>query len=78
MFQKRKKFKVETTPEARLTDRWDQQVFFITKKYPDAQERISAIVKNHASESDQSDGFIPSEEALLELAELCNKLQNHV
>lgn len=73
MFQKRKKFKVETTPEARLSDRWNQQVFFITKKYPESQERISAIVKSHAESNDE---FMPSEEALRELSELCNKLQN--
>lgn len=70
MFQKRKKFKDESTPEKRMVERWDQQVFFITKKFPQLENEITAIVKNH--ESTKGTSFIPSEEALKELADLCS------
>lgn len=75
MFQKRKKFKEETTPEKRLIDRWDQQVFFITKKYPQSKTNISAIMRDHGV--GQSIDFIPSEDALVELAKLYTDLQSH-
>jgi hypothetical protein len=76
MFQKRMKFKAEATAETRLTDRWDQQVFFITKKYPQAEKRIQSIIKAHESKSGSA--FLPSEEALAELSELCTELRRTV
>ncbi|MBI3558611.1 MAG: hypothetical protein HY074_20270 [Deltaproteobacteria bacterium] len=68
MFQKRKKFKEETTPTNRLHDRWEQQVFFLRRKYPNAEAGISAIVKAHTPKSETE--FRPSEEALTALEKL--------
>jgi hypothetical protein len=73
MFQKRKKFKEEVTAEKRMSDRWDQQIFFITSKFPDARSRITAIEKEHATR--QGSEFSPSEEALADLANYYSELR---
>lgn len=73
MFQKRKKFVGKASPEKRLLDRWDQQVFFITKKYPQSEAGITAIIRDH--ESKEGSPFIPSEQALGALAELYSELK---
>lgn len=72
VFKKKKKFKEETTPEKRLSDRWDQQVFFIKKTYPHAEGRISAIMKTYTPKKGE---FSPSEEALIDLANLYTDLK---
>lgn len=68
MYQRRKKFTKECSPEKRLSDRWEQQVFFISRKFPQAAAAITAIMKSHAD--GQGSGFTPSEAALTELANL--------
>lgn len=72
MFEKRKKFVQEATPESRLSDRWNQQVFYVTRKYPQSKNRIAAIMK---SQSRRGSEFTPSEEALTKLADLYSELQ---
>lgn len=61
MYQKRKKFKEESTPEKRLSDRWDQQVFFTKKSFPQSEDAITKITEEFSA---------PSEEALEALARL--------
>lgn len=73
MYQKRKKFTEEPTPEKRRADRWDQQVFFIKRKFPHAEAGISKIVKHHTKGKETE--FIPSEEALNDLANFYSDLQ---
>lgn len=73
MFQKRKKFVEEVTPERRLAERWEQQVFFIKRKFPHAESGITKIVKDHAKGREKE--FVPSEEALAELANFYSDLQ---
>lgn len=73
MFVKRKKYTVKETAESRLVDRWDQQVFFITQKFPHAVAAISTIRKSHAAKLGSD--FIPSEESLAELEELKSSFQ---
>ncbi len=72
MFVKRKKFKEEITPTKRLSDRWEQQVFFITKKFPQSTIEIRAIADTHAKK--EGTDFIPSEAALLDLENLYSDL----
>jgi hypothetical protein len=74
MFQKRKKFKEEITVEGRLLERWDQQVFFIKRKFPHSSTAIDAIMRNHASK--QGSVFAPSEDALVDLANLSVALRD--
>lgn len=73
MYQKRKKFTEEATPEKRRSDRWAQQVFFIKRKFPHAEAGISRIVKSHTR--GKGEAFVPSEEALTELANFYSDLQ---
>jgi hypothetical protein len=73
MFKKRKKFKEEITSEKRLSDRWDQQVFFITNKFPQSNSSIKELVKDH--ELKQGNTFVPSEDALEDLAKLCHEFR---
>lgn len=73
MFQKRKKFKEEATPETRLSDRWDQQVFFMKRTYPQSESAIVDIIKDHGGK--EGAPFVPSEEALLDLAKLNDNLR---
>lgn len=73
MYQKRKKFTEEATPEKRRSDRWEQQVFFIRRKFPHAEPGISKIVNNHTKEKGTK--FVPSEEALSDLANFYSDLQ---
>ena len=72
MFEKRKKFKEETTPENRLAARWEQQVFFLRRKFPQAEAGISAIIKAHTPSLGAA--FLTSEEALIELEKLSSDL----
>lgn len=57
-----------------MLERWDQQVFFIKRKFPHSEEKIAAIVETH-SPKQKGTAFLPSEEALLELANLYSDLQ---
>lgn len=76
MFQKRKKFTEESTPEKRLSDRWDQQIFFISKKYPrEAEAGIEKIMKTHAKRQGTKE-FMPTEEALTDLTNFYTELQD--
>ncbi|MBI3543852.1 MAG: hypothetical protein HY075_11320 [Deltaproteobacteria bacterium] len=75
MFQKRKKFQEETTPEQRLADRWAQQVFFITRKFPQAKRQIATIEKEFTPKRKAGE-FEPTEEALQELTNLYADLQS--
>lgn len=72
MFQKRKKFKEEATPESRLADRWDQQVFFMKKSFPHSETQIAKIMAEH---SGQDSEFVVTEEALDALANLSSELR---
>ena len=72
MFVKRKKFKEEITPTKRLSDRWDQKVFFITKKFPQSETEIKAIADSHSKK--EGSAFTPSEAALLDLENLYTDL----
>lgn len=75
MFQKKKKFTEEQTPEKRLSDRWDQQVFFMLRKFPQSERHIGAIMRTYTEK--KSKEFMPSEEALDDLAELYAELQGN-
>ena len=77
MFQKRKKFKEEVTPTNRMAERWDQQVFFLRRKFPHCEDGISAIVKAHTASAKDAE-FLPTEAALLELEALCTKLTDRL
>jgi len=72
MFKAKKKFVEEETPAKRLLDRWDQQVFFLTRKFPNARNEIAAIMK---AEAPRGAAFEPTESALEKLAELYSELQ---
>ncbi len=72
MFEKRKKFKEEVNPTNRLAARWEQQVFFLRRKFPQAEAGISAIMKAHTPTSGVA--FLPSEVALEELEKLSTEL----
>lgn len=74
MFQKRKKFAVEQTPQSRLSDRWEQQVFFILRKYPNAKPKITAIMKSCTTKK-QPD-FVANEAALDKLTNLYAEMQD--
>lgn len=73
MYQKRKKFTEPPTPERRRSDRWEQQVFFIKRKFPHAEAGISKILKRHTKCEGKE--FAPSEEALSDLANFYSDLQ---
>lgn len=67
-FVKRKKFTKEATAADRLLERWNQQVFMILQKFPQAASAIAALRETHAKRLGSA--FVPSEESLADLAEL--------
>ena len=60
-----KKVQKKASPEERMLDRWDQQVFFFKKQFPDAVAEIVKIQKAHTKS--KNDDFFPTEDALNEL-----------
>ena len=71
-FVRRKKFMEKPTTASRLLDRWDQQVFFIMQKFPNAATEIAEIQEAHATKLGAA--FVPSEESLADLADLQHTL----
>ena len=60
-----KKVQKKASPEERMLDRWDQQVFFFKKQFPDAVSEIAKIQKAHTRAKNED--FFPTEDALTEL-----------
>jgi len=56
------------TPEERVIDLWNQEVFLIKKRFPDADGKISAIQRDHEERSGAP--FIPTEEATEDLRKI--------
>jgi len=56
------------TPEERNADIWNQHVFLIKKKFPQAEKKIVTIMKTH--HKSKKDAFLPSEEATEDLRKL--------
>ncbi len=73
MYQRRKKFTEEVSPEKRLSERWDQQVFYTKRMYPGSFAAIESIMDAHTAS--KAGGFAPTEEALTALANLCAELK---
>ena len=42
-----KREKIKLSPEQRLVEQWDQQVFFLQKQFPNARPLILGICKSH-------------------------------
>ncbi len=59
----------QLSPEERMREIWDQQVFFIRKKFPQAETQIAAIRKSYQGSS-KAAFWTPSEEATNALREL--------
>lgn len=59
----------KSTPEERMLDLWNQQVFLIRRKYPDAMVKVNAIQKRYAGVK-RSNPFFPTQEANEDLRQL--------
>lgn len=70
-----KKEQRKWTPEERAIDVWNQQLFFIRKSYPQAEDHIQRICKKYQPKTKQAD-FIPTEEATNALRELYLELRS--
>ena len=70
-----KKEQKKVSPEERMLDRWDQQVFFLRKQFPNSQNDIQKIKK--AYEKKTAEGFLPCEEALMDLTNLYAALKGN-
>ena len=58
------------SPEERLLQRWEQQVFFLKKVFPQSEKDIVQIRKQYEQKTGKDRLFSPSEEAIVELMEL--------
>jgi hypothetical protein len=57
------------TPQERAIDVWNQQLFFIRKKFPDAEREIQTIERRYMPKK-KDEPFVPTEEATNELRDL--------
>src|SRR3954462_10708511 len=67
-----KKEQKKASPEERLMDRWNQQVFFLKKQFPRSDIKINAIRKNYEK---RGGPFFPTEEAVNDLIQLYFELK---
>ncbi len=65
-FSRKKENERKLTVEERLLEIWNQQVFFIKKKFPQAETEILKIQKSYTRKTD----FCPTEEATNALRDL--------
>jgi hypothetical protein len=61
-----KKEERKFSPEERMIDRWNQQVFFLRKQFPNAAKQILAIEKQYTKKME----FQPTEDTLNQLTDL--------
>jgi hypothetical protein len=64
------------SPEERLLQRWEQQVFFLKKMFPQSEGEILSIRKRHERKAGKEKVFEPSEDAILALMELYADLKS--
>jgi hypothetical protein len=69
-----KKEPKKATPEERLLDRWNQQIFFLKKQFPKSESKIAAIRKS----CEKKGVFLPTEGALAQLTDLYVELRGPV
>jgi hypothetical protein len=63
------------TPEERAVDVWNQQLFFLRKNFPQAEDTIQKICRRYTPNA-RSAVFIPTEEATNALRELYFELKS--
>ncbi|MBC7691952.1 MAG: hypothetical protein H7222_09290 [Methylotenera sp.] len=69
---RRKENEKKPTPEERMLEIWNQQAFFIKKKFPDAETQIQMIQRKF--EEQDAEEFIPNEAATDALKRLYTEL----
>ncbi len=73
-----KKEAPKPSPEQRMKEIWDQQVFFIVKSFPDAEKKVNDLRKQHEKKQKVAKGktFQPTETAVSELKTLYMDLKS--
>jgi hypothetical protein len=71
-----KKEPVKISPEQRMREVWEQQVFFFKKRFPQSEAQLQKIIKKYTKKAKGAKvaSFAPTEEAVLELRDLYGKL----
>ncbi len=71
-----KKEPVKISPEQRLREVWEQQVFFFKKRFPHSDAQLQKLMKKYCVKPKGAKvaSFAPTDEAVVELRELYGKL----
>jgi hypothetical protein len=58
------------SPEERLMQRWEQQVFFLKKMFPNSEKDILAVRRRYEAKVGKEKVFQPTDDAVMALIEL--------